>query len=265
MQDGNDRPLAIVTGASGGIGAPLARGLARRGYRLVLMGRDTATLAALVDELGPGRATSLAVDLLDGEAAERAVAALLAEAGPAEVLVNNAGAGMYRPFLELGEAEHRWLVELNYLAPAKLTRQALPGMLEAGRGWVINISSMAGRIGPWGHAGYAGAKAALLSLTQTLAAEYGGSGVHFCAVCPGIVDTAFFHRPDIAPLWRRVRRRALTPEHVARRIESLLDRPRTEMCIPGHHRLLDWLHAAAPGFAVRLVAGRSRPGVDGRG
>ncbi|MEX0885239.1 MAG: SDR family NAD(P)-dependent oxidoreductase [Phycisphaeraceae bacterium] len=253
-----------MTGASGGIGAATARRLAGRGYRVGLMGRNAAALDALAEAIGRDRAVVACAELAEPEACAAAVDALLTAHGPAAVLVNNAGAARYRPFLELDEDEHRRLVEVNYLGPARLTRQVLPGMLERGAGHVINVASMAARVGPWGHAGYAGAKAALVSLTQTLAAEYGGRGVHFCAVCPGIVDTPFFHGVEVEPLWRKMRRRAVSPERVARRIERLLDRPRARVCVPASYRALDWIDALSPGLAGRLVARQSRPGAPGR-
>ncbi|MEX2387372.1 MAG: SDR family NAD(P)-dependent oxidoreductase, partial [Phycisphaeraceae bacterium] len=186
-------PLAIVTGASGGIGACVARRLARRGYRLALLGRDTHRLANLQAELhaGPG-CTTLALDLADPAPRRRALVNLLAEQGPAEVVVNNAGYNVYRRFVDTAADEHDAITQVNYHAAIELTRLALPAMLERRRGWVINVTSVSAKMGPWGHAAYAAAKAALVTTTQSLAAEHPRTGVHFTYVNPGIVDTAYY-------------------------------------------------------------------------
>ncbi|MEX1015169.1 MAG: SDR family NAD(P)-dependent oxidoreductase [Phycisphaeraceae bacterium] len=253
-------PLAIVTGASGGIGACVARRLARRGYRLALLGRDTHRLANLQAELhaGPG-CTTLALDLADPAPRRRALVNLLAEQGPAEVVVNNAGYNVYRRFVDTAADEHDAITQVNYHAAIELTRLALPAMLERRRGWVINVTSVSAKMGPWGHAAYAAAKAALVTTTQSLAAEHPRTGVHFTYVNPGIVDTAYYHGPAMGPLWQSVRRHAIPPDAVARRIETLLDRPRLELAVPRHYRILDWLTAFSPTLCHRLVASHSRP------
>lgn len=256
-------PLAIVTGASGGIGACTARRLARRGYRLALLGRDVDRLAALERELATVAdgmpCTSVSLDLADAKARRAALQDLLSTHGPAEVLVNNAGYNVYRRFTDTPAEDFAELTEVNYIAAAELTRLALPAMLERRRGWVINIASVSTRMGPWGHAGYAAAKAALVAMTQSLAAEHAGSGVHFSYVNPGIIDTRYYHGPTTAVLWQSVRRHAIAPDRVARAVERLLDRPRLALCVPRHYRVLDWLVALSPALAHRLVASQSRP------
>ena len=148
-------------------------------------------------------------------------------------------------------------MEVNYFASVATLRAVLPGMLERRRGHVINIASMATKMGPWGHAGYAAAKAALVSLTQTLAAEHHGEGVHFSYVNPGIVDTEYFD--ELGGLAERVRRWRISPDVAADRIVALLDRPRLELCIPAHYRLIDVLKALHPSLAHRIVRSQSRP------
>jgi short-subunit dehydrogenase len=122
---------------------------------------------------------------------------------------------------------------------------------------------MAVKMGPWGHAGYAAAKSALATLTQSLAAEYDGTGVRFSYVNPGIVDTDYLRDPSYAPLLRRVQRHAVSAGYVAKRIVSLLDRPRLELCIPAHYRVMDFFKALSPTLAHLLVTRQSRP-VDGK-
>ena len=253
-------PLALVTGASSGIGRHVAAQLAGRGYRTILIARRRDRLEALARELSQLAPAIVApLDLADADTIEPAVNTLLDEHGPPHVLVNNAGYGLYRQFLDCSLDEHRRLMQVNYFAAVSMIRAVLPRMLQAGRGHVINIASIATKTGPWGHGGYAAAKSALVTLTQTLAAEHESAGVHFSYVNPGMVATEFFDAPEYAALAKRYRHRAIAADHVARKIVRLLDRPRLELCIPRHYRVLDWLAALSPGLLARLVGTASRP------
>ena len=256
-------PLAVVTGASSGIGAATARRLAARGYRTVLLARRADALRALADELGAfAQSTPWPLDLGDPDAVASAAARIGADHGPAAVLVNNGGGGGYRPLLAEEPDAHRRQMQIHYFAAVELIRALLPPMVERSAGHVINVASVAEKVGPWGHGSYAPAKSALLTLTQTLASEYGPRGVRFSCVSPGIVDTAFFSEPSYAPVAGRWLRRGIPPEKVARRIVGLLDRPRIEITVPRHHGVLGMIHALSPGLAQRIVGASSRPKRD---
>jgi len=253
----------VVTGASSGIGRCLAQRLAGRGYDLVLVARREARLQHLKAEVGAGRDVRCVVaDLSEPAPAAEAIAAAVASGPPVEVLMNNAGCGCYAPFLELPAAEGRRLLRLNFEAPAAVTRQLLPGMLQRHRGHVINICSMSVKMGPWGHSLYAASKSALVALTQCLACEYEGEGVRFSYVNPGIVATEFFDDPGFAELRPRVRRYAVTADHVARHVVRLLDRPKLELCVPRHYRVVDWIQAISPRLLQRIVRRSSAPAAD---
>ena len=250
--------LVVITGATGGIGQAIARRLAADGHRMVLMGRRSAELDALRASLADQVVHTQMADLTDPHAMDQVVAPMLAELGPVDVLVNNAGAGTYGRFLEQSREAHERLVELNYFAPANMIRLALPGMIEAGRGHVINIASMSSKHGPWGHAGYASAKAALVSLTQTLASEYASPTLHFTYVNPGIIDTPYFHQPAVAGLWELVKKRAISPDCVGATVARVLARPKLEVCVPASYAMLDVIRAISLPWAHRLVTQGSR-------
>jgi short-subunit dehydrogenase len=269
------RPIAIVTGATSGIGAAVTARLAQRGYRLLLVGRRRETLEELARSLEPASQAASSgvessrhlvalIDFAQPLAIESVIKAALPDDAEADVLINCAGIGLYRSFLECTADDAARLMNVNYFAAAGLIRATLPRMLKRGRGHIINIASISSKVGPWGHGSYSPAKAALVSLTQTLAAEHSGSGVHFSYVNPGIVDTAYFTNPDVASLWARVRGRAITADAVAKRIVGLIDRPKLELCVPRHYRVLDWLLAIHPSLAHRVVARQSRPQSDAR-
>jgi len=259
----SNAPLALITGASSGMGREIARRLARRGYRTLLVARREALLREASEELSRfAPSVGLSLDLNDPAAIEAAIPAALAEHGDPEVLINCAGHGLYRLAKDQADAEVRTLMQVHYFAAFALIRLTLPAMLQRRKGHVINIASMSTKIGPWGHAGYAAAKAALVSLTQSLAAEHQVDGVRFSYVNPGIVRTDYFASPAVAGLFGRQQRRAIEPGRVADATVRLLDHPRLEICVPGHYRALDWLKAISPGLAHRIVASESRPPPD---
>ncbi len=178
---------ALVTGASGGIGAEICRRLAGRGMSLVLSGRREDALGRVAAEVGERgvRCVTVPADLADREQVggliERAESAL----GPIDVLVNNAGIESISSFTAFNDQELSQMIEVNLTVPMLLTHAALPGMLQRGQGHVVFISSLAGKVGPAYNAPYAAAKAGLVALTQSLRAEHAGGPVGFSVVCPG--------------------------------------------------------------------------------
>ena len=178
--------VIIVTGASDGIGAELARVLARRGARLVLNARNEERLSQVVSDalLVPG-------DITDSAVRQRIVDQAIARYGQIDVVVNNAGAGLYSPAWQAPMADARRLMELNFFAPLELIQLAVPHMRTRHSGMIVNIGSMAGKITlPW-FTLYSVSKYALGSLTEGLRMELKRDGIHAMIVCPGYVTTNF--------------------------------------------------------------------------
>jgi uncharacterized protein len=188
---------ALITGATAGIGAAFAERFAAKRFHLVLVARDETRLSASAEKLraagAPGVET-LAADL-STTAGRAAVEARLAAADqPVDILVNNAGFGLKKGFLGTPIEDEEELLDVLVRAVLRLTRAALPGMVERNRGAVINISSMAG-FAPRGT--YSAAKAWVTSFSESVAAELGGTGVRCMAVCPGFTHTEFHERADV--------------------------------------------------------------------
>jgi short-subunit dehydrogenase len=191
----------LVTGASSGIGEQLARQLAARGHHVTLVARRTELLEALAarlrDEHGADAAV-VACDLADADARD-ALAAAVEEGGrTVEVLVNAAGFGVYRAFVDSDRERELEQVRVLVEAPVDLTHRYLPGMVRRGRGAVINLSSTSAFQALPYNAGYAAAKSHTLLLSEALWAEVRDTGVTVTAVCPGPVPTGFQAASDAA-------------------------------------------------------------------
>lgn len=184
-------PLALVTGATAGLGAEFAEQLAGRGYDLVLVARDVARLEAARDRL-PVRVQVLPADLTT-DAGCAAVAERLA-AGDVDLLVNNAGVGTYAAFgtAELDREEAQ--LDLNVRAVLRLTHAAVRAMTARGSGRILNVSSVAGFVPRGGNATYSASKAWVTMFSEALAVQLEGSGVSVTAVCPGFTHTEFHER-----------------------------------------------------------------------
>ena len=266
MSSVTDAPLAIITGASSGIGHATATGLAQRGYRTVLIARRTDRIEALARTLtqhAPSQAITL--DLAHPKAAGDWLKEWVQQHGPVSVLVNNAGVGQYELFLKQSPQAHQRIMDVNYFAPAALIRAALPGMVDQGYGRVISVCSITTRMATWGHAGYCASKNALLALSQTLEAEHRHQGIRFCCVNPGLVKTEFFDDPRYAPLATQIQKHGIHPQCVAKAIVKLIDRPRLEVSVPGLYRVIDWLRALSPTATHRLFANSSQVTADNDG
>ena len=184
-----DGKTALITGASGGIGAAIARTLHGQGATVALSGTRGDALAALAAELGE-RAHACPADLHDPAAPDALVAAAEAAAGPLHILVNNAGLTRDMLALRMKDADWQAVLDVDLTAPFRLARAALRGMIRRRAGRIIAIGSIVGSTGNPGQANYAAAKAGLAGMTKALAQEVGARGITVNMVAPGFVQTA---------------------------------------------------------------------------
>ena len=182
--------VALVTGAGRGIGRSIALRLAKEGARVALIARTTSELAE-TERLGrqAGRlALSLPADVTERGAADRCVAATEAELGPVDILINNAGVFVWRPFLRLTPEEWDRVIATNLTGAANFCRAVLPGMVERRRGRIVNVASVHGIRGDANVSAQSAAKFGLIGLTQSLAREFREHNIAVNAVCPGAVE-----------------------------------------------------------------------------
>ena len=183
--------VAVVTGASRGIGREVAVEASRRGAKVALVARSASELEDLALDL-PGTALVVPADVGERAEVEAAVARVAGELGPVDVLVANAGIGAYGRFLELDPDLLERMVRVNFLGTAHAMRAVLPGMVERGQGRICVVASVAGRFGPPLEAGYGATKFAQVGLAESVAVEVKPRGVGVSIVDPGVVDTGFF-------------------------------------------------------------------------
>ncbi|MGB3543512.1 SDR family NAD(P)-dependent oxidoreductase [Rubrivirga sp.] len=189
----------LVTGASSGIGAAMARHLGTRGARVLLVARREAALEAVARDVraAGGEAVVLEADLEPPGAAQKLVDRVHGADEAVDVLVNNAGFGIRGPVLEAKPDALEGMVTLNVLALTVLTRLLLPGMVDRGRGGVLNVASIAAFTPAPQFAVYSATKAYVQSFSEALWAELDGSGVHCTCLCPGPVATEFGNRAGV--------------------------------------------------------------------
>ncbi len=196
------KPFAVVTGASRGIGAEYARALGARGHDLLLVARDKDRLehlaADLVQRYGIEAGWEI-MDLAEPEAGHRLFAAARAQRPYVDVLVNNAGFGLYGAFVDMPSPKLQEMLRLHINTIVESVRLFLPGILERGSGTIINVSSTAGLMPIPYLAQYGATKSFLISFTEALAQEVRGSGVRLQACCPGSTDTDFHATAGYVP------------------------------------------------------------------
>jgi short-subunit dehydrogenase len=250
------RPLALISGASSGIGAAFARALAARGYDLVLTARRGDRLQALADELDQAHDVQSRVvvqDLSEVGASEAILNAIAATGRPIDMLVNNAGFSIAESFAAVPWSRQRDFLMTLVVNACGLAHGVIPGMVAQGQGRIINVASMAAFApGVAGHSLYPGAKSLMLTFSQALDAEYRGAGLKVTAVCPGFTRTEFAQANGTGAVMDASPRRLFqTPEQVVDAALRANDRGRV-VVIPG------WYNALAAGLMRHLPTGLVR-------
>ncbi|MBS0334429.1 MAG: SDR family NAD(P)-dependent oxidoreductase [Proteobacteria bacterium] len=233
------RPLALITGASAGIGEAFARAYAERGHDLALVARRADRLEALAAELSAKHgieAFAVPADLAAWEACGAVLAAVAARGRHVEVLVNNAGFSIAQSFAAVPWARQRDFLMTLVVNACGLAHGVIPGMVERGRGAIINVASLtAFAPGVAGHSLYPGAKSLSVKWSQSLAAELGDKGIRVTAVCPGFTITEFAEANGTQAVMEQAPRRFFqTAEQVA--AETLAANARGKVVlVPGWH------------------------------
>jgi short-subunit dehydrogenase len=246
---------AVVTGASSGIGRMLALRLASGHARVALVARREDALAELADEIraAGGEAIAVPCDVAERDQAFASAARALEELGTVDLLVNNAGYGHHRPFLQWAVDDMERVMRVNYFGTLYFTKALLPQMVSRQRGWIVFMASAAGKIAPADETAYAASKHAVVGLATSLSLEVEDQGVHVLTVCPGAIRTPFFDDEALSRLPDVARRRMAEPEDLVEAICDALAKGRRELTFPR------WIaggyiaQALAPSFTRRQV------------
>jgi NAD(P)-dependent dehydrogenase (short-subunit alcohol dehydrogenase family) len=242
--------VAVITGASSGIGEATARLLARDGWHCILLARREERLAPLADELG-GEFELL--DVSDREAVDRVAASVLERHPQVHLLMNNAGIGARAGFFESPPERIEQVNAVNYLGSVWCLRAFLPGLEAGAPSDVVNVVSVAGTVAFAPSGPYSAAKHAQLALSRAASAELRGRGIRVHTVNPGFVETEGF--PQATTLKSGLFRRAvIRPEKVAAHIHGQVGRRPSETFVPGFYRAFAVLQALLPGTVGRVGA-----------
>ena len=252
--------LVLVTGASSGIGEATAKRYGQRGAHVLLLARNAEKLDDVAEAVRRegGSAASYPVDLTDASAIAETSARIKREAGTPDILINNAGAGRWRPFLETTAAEALSMIEVPYLAAFNLTRAFLPEMLKRRSGAIACITSPASYLAWPNAAAYIAARHALLGFTEALRADVKGKGIAVTLVVLGTVDSPYWENNpgsrEHVPAGNPILAPILSPEEAAEAIFRGVEGRKRRVVKPAIFRALFLLNALAP----RLVARQPR-------
>jgi short-subunit dehydrogenase len=220
--------VALISGASSGIGAELARQAVARGARVGLLARSTKDLEELQATLGANAVVATA-DVTSSASLEAAVAHVTETLGPVDIVVNNAGIGHYGTFLDTDVEDFERMVQTNYLGAVRLLKATLPAMVARRRGHVVSVGSISGRIGSPFEPAYSASKFALTGLTEALSVELSPFGIGVSLVNPGPVQTPFFATRGHE--YERQRPKPVPASRVAAAIVKAVEQDRSEVYV----------------------------------
>jgi short-subunit dehydrogenase len=240
-----DGTVAVVTGASRGIGRVTARALHEHGAAVGLIARSRDELDEVAAELG-SRTTVAVADIAIRDDVEAAIAQVTEDLGPISILVNNAGIGAYASMLEEEPDTYERLMRVNYLGTVYATLAVLDSMASRRSGHIVNVASVAGKLGAPFEAAYSASKFAVVGMSESLAAEVHPFGIAVSLVNPGPVATHFTEARGV-PFQRAVPR-PVQPERIADAIVKAIERNRFEQSIPRWLRSGSVVRALAPGL-----------------
>jgi short-subunit dehydrogenase len=254
LTDFRDR-VALVTGASSGIGAQLARDLATRGARVALVARRQERLRALASDLGgDDRVLVAACDVADRAGVQATAAHVLERWGRVDLLVNSAGVARHALFKDEEPETFVRLMETNYLGVVWAIRAVLPAMRARGEGWIVNVSSVAGRLGQPDESAYSASKFAVTGLSEALVYELGPLGIHVMTVYPGLVRTEMFTPEVLARMPERVKRTFIEPAEMTRAVLRGLARGAHEVTAPRYVAIAYLMRLLLPRYLRRITA-----------
>jgi len=246
---------ALVTGASSGIGRAFALRIAREGARVALVARRADELEELAGEIraGGGEAVVLPCDVADADQVSHTGARAQEAWGGIDLLVNNAGYGHHRTFLEWKLEDMERMMRVNYFGSLYFTKALLPQMVQQQRGWIVFVASVAGKIAPPDESAYAATKFAMVGLAASLSLEVEDAGVHVLTVCPGVIRTPFFDEEALSRMAPAAKKGMVEVDGLVGAMIDALAKGRHEITYPRGISPAYAIQAIAPEFMRRQV------------
>ncbi len=239
--------VVVITGGSGGLGDALARCHLSAGDDVIITSRTLSSRSAAQKQNGHPRFHAYPLDVRDREAAQAFADWVQDRFGRCDILYNNAGVAVFKPFAEMSPTEIDEVFDVNVNGVVYVTRAFLPMMLAAGRGQIVNVASLAGRVATAKAAVYAASKAAVIRFSEGLRHELSGSGISVTCVLPGPIDTPLLRRADPSGAYRdKASHYLLFPEKTAEIIVRAVEAKRAEVALPLRLHLLSLLYPLLP-------------------
>ncbi|MEX2460181.1 MAG: SDR family oxidoreductase [Paenibacillaceae bacterium] len=224
--------VVVITGASSGIGAWLAQELSRLGAIVVLLARSKEKLQRIA-ALMQGKHECIVTDITSSEQVFAATNQIIHTYGQIDILINNAGYGVFESLAEASLQTMEQMMDVNYMGTVRCTKAVMPHMLAAKSGHIVNIASLAGKIGTAKSSGYCASKHAVLGFTNSLRQELKGTGIFITAVNPGPVDTPFFDRADPSGNYAsKMKTHMLQPDQVGQAVIRAVIQRKMEINLP---------------------------------
>ncbi|BBI35049.1 SDR family NAD(P)-dependent oxidoreductase [Cohnella abietis] len=232
MKDKLHNKVVLITGASSGIGALVAKLLAERGAIPILTARSIDKLRELSEAI-QGEHAIFEMDVTSQEQVSQVISQVYSRYGRIDVLLNNAGYGEFLPFTDTSLEHFQEIMDVNYMGTVRCTHAVVPHMLQAGQGHIVNVASIAGKLATAKSTGYSATKHAVLGFTNALRQEMQGKGIRVSAVNPGPIDTPFFDRADPNGTYvSNVRWFMMSADKVARAIVMVIEKGKAELDLP---------------------------------
>jgi short-subunit dehydrogenase len=250
----------LITGASGGIGEQIAYEAARRGAVPILAARNESKLRSVADRIRREHGITAPVytlDIGDLQAVELVCEQIFKDNGYIDVLINNAGFGIFEDVVEAKMENMQSMFQVNVIGLIACTKMVLPHMLERNTGHIVNIASQAGKLATPKSSGYSATKHAVLGFTNSLRMELAKTGIFVTAVNPGPIKTNFFSIADTSGSYtKNVERFMLQPEEVAKKVVNAFFTKKRELNLPGWMNLGSTLYLLAPRLVEKLAGDR---------
>jgi short-subunit dehydrogenase len=227
--------IVVITGASSGIGAWMAQELSRLGAFVVLIARSEKKLQQAAAFM-QGKHECIVTDITSSEQVFAAFHKIIHTYGKIDILINNAGFGVFESFNEADLGMMEQMMDVNYMGTVRCAKAVLPYMMEAKSGHIVNIASLAGKIGTAKSSGYCASKHAVLGFTNSLRQELKETGIYITAVNPGPIDTPFFDLADPSGNYsRKMKPYMLRPEKVGQAVLRAIVKRKMEINLPVYY------------------------------